>query len=66
MHSFSKVGWNEGMSWKEFFQSVAIQSTCSVRQFTIYMHFAVFLQSRIELLTVVHSLHVPSSKVSVV
>ena len=64
MHSFSKVGWNEGMCWKEFFQSVAIQSTCSVRQFRIYMHFAVFLQSRIEL--VVHSLHVPSSKVSVV
>ena len=57
MHSFSKVCWNEGMSWREFFQSVAIQCTCSVRQFTIYMHFAVFLQSRIEYIICVGHVH---------
>ena len=66
MHSFSKVGWNDGRSLNEVCQSVVRVNAHVVLDIRIYMHFVVFLQSRIELLTVVHSLHVHSNTVSVV
>ena len=54
------------MSLNEDCQSVVPVNAHIVSDNSIYMHFGVLLQSRIELLTVVHSLHIHCNEITVV